>query len=432
MKRVLVISPFFPPVNGADMQRARMSLSYFREFDWEPEVIAVETSYTDYSVDNLLLESIPTDVKINHLKAFSKQLTNKFGLGSLALRSLWFYRQKVNSLLMTDKYDLIYFSTTQFPLCVLGAYWKRRFGVPYVIDFQDPWHSDYYQDKPKSQRPPKYWFSYRLNKYLEPRAIKSVDGLISVSEAYIDALKARYPVIRGIPAVTIPFGFYEPDLAIAQANQSSFSKLLSADTKNVVYIGRGGADMRKSIAALFEQLRATVTKDTAAYQNLRFYFIGTSYAPAGQGQYTILPLAKQFGVEKYVTEITDRISFYHTLVTLQQAHALFIPGSDDPKYTASKLYPYLLTRKPLLAIFNSMSPALDTLRKCGVADAYGYDDSLIGEYIDHFLDKLISNSLAAPNYNQDEINVYSAENMTRRQCALFDQVIALRSTPPTN
>ena len=49
------------------------------------------------------------------------------------------------------------------------------------------------------------------------------------------------------------------------------------------------------------------------------------------------------------------------LIPCNMQDALFMPGSDDPAYTASKIYPYLLTRKPLLAIFNAESPALAVL-----------------------------------------------------------------------
>src|SRR6202012_3408551 len=118
-------------------------------------------------------------------------------------RSLWFYLKKVNKLLKNEKFDLIYFSTTQFPVCVLGAYWKKHFGVPFIIDMQDPWYSDYYSDKPKEQQPPKYFIAYYLHKYLEPVAIKSASGLISVSEKYISDLKNRYPEIADLPSATI-------------------------------------------------------------------------------------------------------------------------------------------------------------------------------------------------------------------------------------
>src|ERR1700761_6102280 len=156
------------------MHRVRMSLPYFKQFGWEAEVVTVDESYSQITKDELLLQSVPPEITIHKVKALNKKVAARLGLGNIALRSLWFYRQKVNAILKEKKVDLVYFSTTQFPVCVLGAYWKRKFGIPYVIDMQDPWHSDYYKDKPKQQRPPKYWFSYRLNKYLEPKAMRHV------------------------------------------------------------------------------------------------------------------------------------------------------------------------------------------------------------------------------------------------------------------
>ena len=405
------------------MQRVRMSLPYFASNGWNVEVVMVDENYTDIQIDPLLLQSVPNDIKIHKVKALNKRWTSKLGLGSIALRSSWFYRHQVNRLLKNGKFDLIYFSTTQFPVCILGAYWKRKFGIPYVIDMQDPWHSDYYQNKPQAQKPPKYWFSYRLNKYLEPIAIKNAGGLISVSESYVDMLKDRYPVIKTIPSAVITFGAFEPDLSIARENQTEFVSLLDARFINIVYTGRGGADMHKAIIPVFEVLKKDLSdKENTFYSRLKFYFIGTSYAPAGQGKPTILPLAQQYGVADHVVEITDRISYYHTLLTLQQASALFIPGSDDPQYTASKIYPYLLTPKPLLAIFNGKSSAIPILREYGVKHVYDYEN-VTETNINDFFSELNNSDPEPPLYNREAIDKYSAQQMTLNQCRLFNQVL---------
>lgn len=421
-KRALIISPYFPPVNAADMQRVRMSLPYFREFNWDVEVVTVDEHYVNMAKDELLLQCIPTGIKIHKVKALNKKWTSKLGLGSIALRSLWFYRQKVNELLSKQKFDLIYFSTTQFPVCILGAYWKNRFGIPYVIDMQDPWHSDYYEDKPKHERPNKYWFSYRLNKYLEPIALKQADGLISVSEKYIDDLKNRYPQIKNIPAATITFGAFEPDIKIAIDNQSKFTALLDPAFKSIVYIGRGGSDLHQAVIPVFEALSKGLQEEPEIFNQFKIYFIGTSYAPAGHGIATILPLTAKYKLEDHVIEITDRISYYHTLVTLQHADGLFIPGSDDPAYTASKIYPYLLIKKPLLTIFNSKSPAMDVLADYGTLHAHSYDATPnIGLKINEFF-KQIGND-TKPMYNVDAAEKYSAKNRAKLQCDLFNRVI---------
>lgn len=406
------------------MQRIRMSLPCFKGFGWDAEVVIVASRYSETLKDELLLKSIPIDIKIHQVKAFSKKWTSKLGLGSLALRSLWFYRKKVNQMLRQGKFDLIYFSTTQFPVCILGSYWKKKFGIPYVIDMQDPWHSDYYKNKPKHERPPKYWFSYHLHRYLEPRAMKHVDGLICVSENYGADLKARYPGIKNIPSATITFGACVSDMQIANDSQALFRSLFLPDFTNIVYIGRGGKDMHKAITILFKALKNGLDKEPQLFDQIKIYFIGTSYAPEGEGKQTIIPLAEQFGVENKIIEITDRISYYHSLLTLQQADALFIPGSDDPKYTASKIYSYLLTPKPLLAIFNSRSSAVNILNEYGVRNVYSYDSaSDIDLKVYDFLKQVADKSICLENYHSEAIKKYSAENMTRKQCDFFDTVL---------
>jgi hypothetical protein len=428
VKQLLIISPYFPPVNAADMQRIRMSLPYFLENEWNAEVVMVDEHCTDLPTDPLLLQRIPATVKLHKVKVLNKQWTSKLGLGSIALRSIWFYKLEVNKLLKSKKYDLIYFSTTQFPVCVLGAYWKKRFGVPYVIDMQDPWHSEYYQDKPKAQRPPKYWFSYRLNKHLEPIALKNVNGLISVSDAYIADIKKRYAQIKNIPAATITFGAFDDDLKIANDNAANFKPLLKKDFKNIVYIGRGGTDMHKALIPLFKAFKEGLASNTA-FDGLKFYFIGTSYATAGSAVPTILPLAKQYGIESHVTEITGRISYYHTLATLQQADALFLPGSDDPKYTASKIFPYLSTPKPLVAIFNKASSAITILKQFGVKHVYDYDHIEKVNIIE-FFEEVLSGTIRKEKYNPAAIEKYSARNMALQQCRLFDEVLKLNASIP--
>src|SRR4029453_1035897 len=100
--------------------------------------------------------------------------------------------------------DLVYFSTTAFVSMALGRVWKKQTGVPFVLDMQDPWLSDYYNDKPRNQRPPKYWFSRRLHRALEPWTMKRVDGLVAVSADYIETLEMRYPWLKEKPRVTLP------------------------------------------------------------------------------------------------------------------------------------------------------------------------------------------------------------------------------------
>lgn len=427
LKRILIISPYFPPSNAPDMQRVRMSLPYFKEFGWDAEVVYVSNNHSDINKDPLLIHSVPKDTMVHEVEAFNKNITSKIGLGSIAIRSLWFYKKKVDHLLTQKKYDLIYFSTTQFPVCILGPHWKRKFHVPYIIDMQDPWHSDYYNDKPKSERPPKYWFAYYLNKFMEPIALKSVDGLISVSAAYIETIKQRYPQTKHVPSSVITFGAFEKDFEIANEHQNEFKPVFmqSPLEYSILYIGRGGNDMRLSVMTFFEAFKEGLNTFPEIFKKFKIYFIGTSYASKGQGKLSIQPLANEMGLKEYVLEQTDRISFYRTLITLQSADVLFIPGSDDPQYTASKIYPYLMAKKPLISIFHKESSAGQIINECraGLSLTFDMDKKVKDNKIIEYLTSVATHSFDSEGQLHVEFEKYTAKNMTKLQVDLFETVI---------
>ena len=75
MRRVLIISPYFPPSNAADMQRVRTSLPYFKQFGWDPEVVTVDERYSEMVKDGLLTQSLPQDIKIHRVNVLSKRIT---------------------------------------------------------------------------------------------------------------------------------------------------------------------------------------------------------------------------------------------------------------------------------------------------------------------------------------------------------------------
>ncbi|TCD07715.1 hypothetical protein EZ449_14375 [Pedobacter frigidisoli] len=410
------------------MQRVRMSLPFYKDCGWEAEVVCVKEKYTDAVFDHLLSESIPKDIKIHYVNAFSKKWTSKFGLGSIALRSLFFYKTFVNKLLKKQKYDLIFFSTTQFPVCILGAYWKKKFNIPYIIDFQDPWFSDYYEDKPKFKRPKKYWFSYRLDKYLEPIAVKNVAGLMAVSQNYIDDLRYRYPHLNKIPAAVITFGGFNEDLKIASEHFEKLRIAFDNDPKykHLVYVGRGGYDMQKSVGILLSAFKQGLEENFEIFSQIRFHFIGTSYAPLGQGDKTLFSVAEKLAVGGYVHEQTDRISFYESIYNLQCADALFIPGHEQAAYTASKIYPYILCEKPILAIFNVESSAAKTIMACNagvVIDINSAGEEILK--IQSFLTSLVSENIQPAETDWEQFEEFRAKPRTTQQCSFFNICIGI-------
>ena len=42
MKRVLIVTPNWPPVSYPDLHRVRMALPYFQQFGWEPIILKID------------------------------------------------------------------------------------------------------------------------------------------------------------------------------------------------------------------------------------------------------------------------------------------------------------------------------------------------------------------------------------------------------
>lgn len=423
VKKVLIISPHFPPVNAADMHRVRQGLPFFKKHGWEPIILCVNPKHVEQSKDTLLLKSIPEEVKIIQVSAFSTKYTRKIGLGNLGLRAFWQMYFAGNKLIKENRFDLIYFSTTVFSIIPLGRLWKQKFKIPFIIDIQDPWRNDYYLNVSKDKRPAKFWFDYWQKKKMEAYTIPSVDGLISVSKGYTDTLKSRYPSIKSIPSLMLSFGAAMNDFEIVEKNNVNSKIKLDSKYINLVYVGRGGHDMNKSVDIIFKSFKKGLSL-YESFNDIRFWFVGTSYAAEGKGEKTIFPLAKKLNIESYVNEITDRQPYFEAISLLKKSDVIIIPGSDDEDYTASKLHPNILAEKPLIAVFHPNSSVVDTLIDLNIGEAVLIDDINAVEKCMEKLYVMISKLPFKPKTNWKKFEVYTDEKKTEKQCHFFNKVLS--------
>jgi hypothetical protein len=201
------------------------------------------------------------------------------------------------------------------------------------------------------------------------------------------------------------------------------------DKKNVLYVGRGGHDMQFALEIFFKAFARGLRKDPEGFGKIALNFVGTSYAPAGQGQATIKPIAERYSVGAYVTEITDRIPYFETLYLLKKADLLLVPGSTDTAYTASKIYPYLLAKKPMLALFYKDSSVVSVLEETKAGQLVKFDHTVYDA--DHYIDECLSAleiALAADPQATDlppgTFRPYTAEAKTAEQVEFFNYIIS--------
>ena len=410
------------------MQRVRMSLPHFAEFGWKPSVLAVDPARVEGVREPLLLEAIPCDVPVHHASAFDVGWTRRFGIGAIGLRAFPFLYWAGADLIRKHRPDLTYFSTTAFPVLALGRLWKQRFGVPFVVDMQDPWVSDYYETRPRSERPPKYQLAQRMHRLLEPFTMHAVDGIVAVNHSYHQTLRRRYPWIRAELCRTISFGASEKDFEIAAKMDWRNPFFTPGDgLLHGVYVGVLGRVMAETCHAICEAFRRGLETAPEIFEKVRLHFIGTDYVPADRARATIRPLAVEAGLDQFILEETNRVPYFSALRLLGDADFLLLPGSDNPDYTASKLYPYILARKPLLSIFREESSVVSVLRKtrAGTVVSFGAHDAAqqIVEKLYPVLERFLRSLPSTSETDWKAFEPYLAREMTRQQCELFDLVV---------
>lgn len=441
MKRVLIVSPHFPPVNAPDCQRVRMSLPYYRRYGWEPEVLAVRPEHRADWRDDSLLAGLPADIPLHYCQALPASLTRFVGVHNMGLRSVPFINARGLSLLREARFDLIFFSTTQYLVTPLGRLWLRRTGIPYVVDLQDPWRSDYYE-RAGAPPPPggwKYQFA-RLTAWLfEEQTFRDAAGFISVSHHYLRELSQRYRWFSQTPQVVIPFGGPQADFDYLAAHPAPCSLTLAPDDCiHFVAAGSLGPPFSHALRVLFAALRQLRDESPALAERLRFHFIGTSYAPPRQTRPVAQPIAAAYGVGDLVREQTSRIGYLDSLRLMQQSDIILLLGTDDLTYSPSKIYPSTLTGRPMLALAHHGSLLHGLVRGLRCAKLFtllepGRETAPTGLLV-RYLTEVASRRDA--DFDQPAQRLapigpagISAENGARRQCEFFDAALARTRRP---
>jgi hypothetical protein len=422
MRRLLIVSPHYPPTDVVDMHRVRASSRYYAENGWAPTVLAVSPQTSGRLVDERLTEAAPADVAVVRTGAFPERLSRPLGFSAIGFRAYAQLRAAGDRVIRELKPDLAFFSTTAFPVMALGASWRRRFGLPFVLDMQDPWHTAPPSAAPFRRRDAKARMMFAIHRRLEARAMGSVSGLIAVSDRYVPALEAVYPRLIDAPRDTIPFGFEPSDFTVARRTghpvDFGFDRSV---TQLCAYAGRVGDDMTTALKALFAALSA----DDAILDSLRLGFLGTGYQLSNNPQ-RVTPLAHEFGLQEVVRERPDRVSLLDSLSTLAEADVILLLGSDDQAYQPSKLYQYLATDRPILCVAASDAPFVRQIEGLDSVFVLASDRPADAQSpaLSAWLAKVAGRAVQAEPARQALAEAYSAGAMAARECAVFDAALA--------
>jgi glycosyltransferase involved in cell wall biosynthesis len=419
MRRVLMVSPHFPPDTSAGTHRVRLFAPHLAEYGWEPTVVSVEASGYEGRLDPDLAMLVPDSVRV---------------VGDLGLRAFAGLRRECLRLMAEERFDAVFITIYPTYPAVLGPMLKHRHRVPFVLDYQDPWVSAWGLDVgpgPNGAPDARSRITRALAARLEPRVLQAADGVTAVSaRMYEDALE-RVPAAQPRACAAIPLGFDEGDLDALRRSPRVNRWFDEDDGRvHVCYVGTvlpKGLHVLRTVFAALARLR---DRSPRSYERLRLHFIGTSNQRTEAAEPRVLPWAREAGIDHIVTETPARLDYLDALNVQTRAAALLLLGSSEPHYTPSKVFPAILSGRPILAVYHAASNVVDLLRQPSVgARVFTFDDAhllsgCVGEIAAAFA-ALVENA-AAPRQTVEGngLSAWSARVLTGRLASVFDSVAA--------
>ena len=422
LKKILIISPHFPPSNLAGVHRSRLFAQHLPAFGWEPVILTVHEKYYEEELDWNLVKLIPGSLRIEKVNALPVKRMRI--IGDIGLRSFFQLYKKAKELIKRENIDFLYIPVPSFYVALLGRQLNASTGIKYGIDYIDPWvHVFPGSDKLFSR----HWFSTKLARLLEPIAVKNASLITGVAEGYYADVLLRNPHLQKKITGAMPYGGEEADHIIV--NTLHIKPYLFKKSAHKIQLVYAGAMLPKAYDPL-EKILECMVANPVLFGDTEFHFIGTGKTPGDPNGFNIKPLAQKYGLwQKLIFEYPQRIPYLDVLVHLNIADGIFILGSTEPHYTPSKVYQGMLSGKPILAVLHQLSSAVKVLEESngGITLTFNGEndlDKLAMNFPGVFTKfKLFLHSFNKAQVNKAVFNEYSASGGTKQLADLLDKII---------
>jgi glycosyltransferase involved in cell wall biosynthesis len=420
----IIVSPYFPPSTLAGVHRARHLAKHLPAAGWTPIVVAVHEDFHEERLDPDLAALVPASVEIVKVPALSQRVCRPLGLGEISLRAWRPLRRAVLALLSKRSVDAVLITGSPYYPMLLGPEIKRRFGVPVVLDFQDPWVSAWGMTLPRWS---KAGLAHRLAEALEPRAVRAADFITSVSETQNDQLAARYRWLDRSRMAAIPIGGDPDDFhQIRVSSPEDKLELFKPGAVTFCYVGTFMPRSRPLMECFFEAFGRARRENSYAMERVRLVFVGTSNQPNDTTSFRVRPLAEQTGVAEAVHEVPQRVPFLEAIGILARADGILLIGSDEPHYTASKIYPGMMAQRPFISIFHQASSTHTILSAAGGGIALSFRGAAaLPELVAPLCNAIVRLATAADTLGRTDpaaYRDYTAASIAQQYAAIFQQL----------
>jgi len=241
-----------------------------------------------------------------------------------------------NRILRQNKIDFIYASAPSPTALLIANKLSRKWGVPWVAEFRDPWADTVHYDFPEWRR--------KIENMIQNKIMKSASGIVTISHQLAKVFEKRF----GKPTIVSMNGYAADDIESVKRKMSIKDSRLE-----IVYTGTVHLDIVK-LDPLFEGI--SLLKDKAKQIKLVFY---TRYIEG------IVEKARKYNLEKIVYH-HSRIPYKKSLQKQKNADILLFLIPHQYGIFSAKIYEYIGSLRPILAIGDTESSAGAFLLERGI------------------------------------------------------------------
>ena len=437
MKRVLIISYYWPPTGGSGVQRWVKFAKYLPAEGWQPVIYTPENP-EQLAVDTSLEAEVPAEaevirrrivepyerykkllrksghskeaVEVNPVNAQNKSFMQKFAMwirGNFFRpdpRCLWI-RPSVRFLkkyLKEHPVDLIVSTGPPQSMHLIGRKLAKETGLPWIADFRDPWTKIFYFKHLSMTCATEKW-----HHKMEKKVLDEATAVVAVSPL----VQQDFQAMTQTPVELITNGFDDCDFAAAKDTEASGGP---AREFVITHTGLFAADGNPTV--LWDVLAEKCSKDENFKKLLKIRLIGKT-------DEQILKAIEDAGLGANL----ENMGYQPHAVAVEQqrkASLLILPLRKEPEYKAvlpGKLFEYLASWRPVLGIGQTdgaMSMILNNTKTGLVLD--WEDRKSIEKHIDMCWEKHQAGCLTVENA---DISQFTRRNLTRRMAQLFDSLI---------
>lgn len=357
MKKVLVITYYWPPAGGPGVQRWLKFVKYLRDFDIEPIVYIPENP--DYPIiDESLLKEIPKGITILKrpifepyflANIFSKKETSTISSGIIKeaksqnfLQKLFLYIRGnlfipdarkfwikpsikfLSDYLSENKMDTIITTGPPHSLHLIGFGLKKKLELKWIADFRDPWTEIGYHKKLKLSASAK-----AKHVALETEVLTSADHIITTSFATQREFQSKT-----LKPVTVITNGYDSVAEDATDLDQKFS---------LAHIGSllSGRNPKN----LWKVLQELTSENKDFKEDLVLILVGTL-------SNDVLDSIKVYGLEAYL-ELPGYVSHNKANKIQRTSQVLLLVEIDSIETIGiipGKLFEYMAAKRPILAL----------------------------------------------------------------------------------